>query len=243
MALVIDDNDLRMKLFDDGKDQFQIQISESTEDGLFVFQFVSLESIVKFVQRDGEAKFSYVVGDEANVLTGVNYGEILENHPGPVNSYLLALWDELGIAEPISLSTPEAMKAAIAILDSIQNDEVQVLQLMEELTSDSLGDRKAAVSTLSKNFYKWKYWIEKSKEKFEYDEISKGHLNKILKGSPGTIAQDFANSLDLSNPKTLLQILESASDEQQTVVVKQLQGITGEKFEEVSDWREHLSEK
>jgi len=65
-----------------------------------------------------------------------------------------------------------------------------------------------------------------AESKFEYDKISKEHLKKNIKGSPGTPSQDYANSLDLNNPKTLLQILEFAGEEQRSTVVEQLQAVT-----------------
>ena len=241
MSMGIDGQQIKMKLFDDGENGFEVQVVESPESEIFLFRFNSLDMVVNYVQRDGEAKLSYIVGDEADVLKGSSYEEILANHPGPMNNYLLALWDELGIVEPISLSNPEAMKAAVAVLDSIQNDEDEVLELMEALDSDSLSAREGAAAELSKSFFKWKYWIEKSKSKFEYDKISKDHLKKVVKGSPGTPAQDYANSLDLTGPKTLLRILELANEEQRPIVVGQLQSVTGEEFREVSAWREFIS--
>jgi len=243
MSLNVEGRNLQMKLFDDGDNQFDIHISESPSKGLFVFRFNSFDTVVQFVQRDGEARFSYIAGEEANVVTGTSYADIVERHPGPMYTYLHALWDQVGILEPMTFAEPEALKASIAVLDSMQNDESEVLELMETLNSDSLGDRKEAAATLTAGFYKWKYWIKKSKGEFQFDKISKDHLKKILKSSPGTRAQDYASSLDFTKPKTLLRVLEAADEEQKAIVVGQLQSVTGEQFSDVSDWQEYVADK
>ena len=118
---------------------------------------------------------------------------------------------------------------------------MMVFGLMESLGSDSLSTRDEAASKLRTGFYKWRYWIDSSEDRFEYDKISKEHLNKVRKGSPGTKAQDYANSLDFSDAKTLVRVLELAIDEQRPFVVQQLRSVTGEKLTDLADWREHLS--
>ena len=131
--------------------------------------------------------------------------------------------------------------AAIEILQSIQDDEMKVCGLMESLGSDSLATRKEAASELRTGFYKWKYWGEITADKFEYDKISQEHLNTARKGSPGTRAQDYARSLDFTDVKTLVGVLELANDEQRPIVEQQLQSVTGEKLTSLADWKEHLS--
>lgn len=157
------------------------------------------------------------------------------------HQYLIELWKELGISDPVSLSTPEVVTSSTEILRSIQEDEMMVFGLMESLGSDSLSTREKAASELRTGFYKWKYWVDSSAGKFEYDKISQEHLNKIRKGSPSTKAQDYANSLDLADAKTLVRVLELANDEQRPFVVQQLRSVTGQKLTDLADWREHLS--
>jgi len=98
--------------------------------------------------------------------------------------------------------------------------------------------------------------VDNTADKFEYDKISKEHLDKARKGSPGTSAQDFARSLDLTDAKTLVGVLELANDEQKQIVVQQLElandeqkqivvqqlrSVTGEELTSLADWKEHLS--
>jgi len=218
MTMRIDGEYLQMKLAENNVDGFEIQVVESPEDGLFLFRYNSFDTIVNFVQRKGMAKLSYCAGDEAKVLSGTNYEELLKSHSDPMNAYLIGLWKELGISEPVSLRKPEAMTAAIEILQSIQEDEMKVFGLMESLGSDSLTARKEAASELRTGFYKWKHWVDNTADKFEYDKISQEHLDKARKGSPGTSAQDYARSLDLTDAKTLVGILELANDEQRNVL-------------------------
>jgi len=241
MAMRIEGEYMQMKLSDDSLSGFEFQLVESPQDGVFLFRYSTFDTIVNFVQRKEKACLSYATAEEAKVLCGANYDELLKNHSGPMNAYLIRLWEELGISDPVSLSTPEVVTASTEILRSIQEDEMMVFGLMESLGSDSLSTREKAASELRTGFYKWKYWVDSSAEKFEYDKISQEHLSKIRKGSPSTKAQDYANSLDLADAKTLVRVLELANDEQRPFVVQQLRSVTGQKLTDLADWREHLS--
>lgn len=241
MGALVEDGYVELDLTEEGLDGFDIKVVDSPEESVFLFRFSSLDEIVNLRQRKGEIKFSYIVGDEANVLTASSFNELLEKHPKPVNDYLIALWEELGVVAPLSLSNPEAMTAAITILDSIHDDEMQVFGLLEALGADSLSGREVAADELKSGLYKWRYWVDKLKGDFEYDKISQEYLSKVLKYAPATPAQDYASSLDFADVITLVQVLESANDEQKATVQEQLKLVTGEQREDVAAWKEYLS--
>lgn len=195
---------------------------EDSDDRLR-FRFFCDSGMIELLQTETKIRVITIYDDQPRVFAASNYHQLLKQNPVWVKSTLLPVFKMLGIAAPLSLADKQVAQQAVEMIQSATEDEQDVITLLEDLASDSLSARKAAETKLFDNYYKWKNFIQTHQGEFEFDEISQGKLDRILKGAPGTEIQDYLNSIDIANnPAALNRLLETIDETKKEFVLNRL---------------------
>lgn len=240
-----------------------VQGSLNEQGGNRTFQFLEAKSGLEFMLVDSNKRFILrvfadvgllelrqnkdririvsTVGEKPLVISAPNYQQLVADNPEFINDVLVPLLKNFGLDKPMSFGNERVAEVGLEILKANQSDEMEVLSLLQQLGDDSLKDRELAYEALSKGYYKWFGIIEKNRSEFEYDQLSKSKLVKILNASPGTAEQDFLHSVDiLDNPRTLLELLKVTSRNDAAVVMERLKSVTGKSHGTLEDWEAEL---
>lgn len=213
-------------------------------EGKLKFEFTFDELYLRFLQKEeGRTQLICIVNDKAYTYAGDSFSDFEKRNPQVAEELLFPLLDRFGIKKPIRATDPDVLSNAIARLQNLAGANSEELErLLEELGSKNYQTRIEASEALSEGYDQWSARIKEYSTNPELSVEARFRLKEIIDSQVESEASAMiTNERLLESPEFLVTALEFADAQQKTLVVKQLEKVTGESHgTNVEAWKDWL---
>lgn len=193
--------------------------------------------------KGGKIVASIICGDEAMVLSGTDWNNLLEANPG-TGRLLTELMTHIGIELPPTPNDPRVISEALLELRSYYGGtEDAFAQFLKKLDSDDFAERENAKERLSEQYEDFKAFIDVVLEQKRGSIQQRSVLTSLKKEKAES--EKYARYADylkaeklLMNPTFLISLFDHTDSSTKPMLIRRLKEVTEQEFgEDVDAWK------
>ena len=237
--MVIAADDIKISLTETVGSQRTIEMQDNT-DGSFSLTYLDGSVSLNLNQlKEGAIVVERTIDNNTETFSAQSFADLQEQHFEFVKNWLVPTLEHVGFVMPTSKEDSLVKRAVLAKIASIQHRTPgQFQRLLDELESSSFHTREKASLKIKQQFDLWSDLVTQSLSTRQFSPEAYHRLKLIVENSvdQNPIEEMIFEQELLTSKEYLVTLFEIATRDEQQVLIRHLQQLTGETFNSPEAW-------